>query len=313
MDAISERFTTTGAKDCSEIAAWSEEIGWDVDYQQVGRGAFDGAFSATVCGDIRVTQQYCSRELAALGAPPKGMVSILLPSYAARGTIISGRSLGQLDACVMAPNSEGFLRSPAHLGMCTVSVPIGDLEAALWRFGRYEFPPWLTGCHITRFPQRVIVSLMRTLSAVTSSIPETSVATLPERPEDTILQLMCAGICTTESTVDAPSRTRYFVQARDFIHARYAEALSVGEVAEAVGVSRRTMEMAFREVADTTVAGYIRTLRLNRARTLLLERSTHITSVSDAAAQCGLMHFGYFSRDYKRLFGELPSHTLGHN
>jgi AraC family ethanolamine operon transcriptional activator len=50
---------------------------------------------------------------------------------------------------------------------------------------------------------------------------------------------------------------------------------------------------------------WLNTMRLNAVRRRLKEAR----SVTDAATELGFWHFGHFSRDYKELFGELPSET----
>ena len=51
---------------------------------------------------------------------------------------------------------------------------------------------------------------------------------------------------------------------------------------------------------------YLRAQRLNGVRQMLKEGQ----SVTDAATAWGFWHFGHFSQEYKKLFGELPSESL---
>lgn len=307
---MTSHIVTAQAIDCSQIADWSRDIGWDVDYQQVGRGAFEGKFSTAFCGSLRVTQQYCNRELAARGVPPPGMMSVLLPSDADNRTVIQGKALGKNDAAVMAAGSVGFLKSPRDLRMCTVSVPQAQLESALWDYGRCELSSILSECGVTPFPRSVIQNLKGILNAVTCSKLEMKGKLAHLEVEDRILQAICEGLFSQEYEVTGRARTKYVFQAREYIDAHLGDVLRVGRIASNVGVSGRTLELAFREVVGVTVVDYIRTRRLNRARQLLLSRQQSRNPVTEAAIQSGLFHLGYFSRDYKQLFGEAPSQTL---
>ncbi len=301
---------TMKAIDCSQIADWSQEIGWDVDYQQVGRGAFDGRFSTAYCGDMRITRQFCNRALEARGVPPHGMMSVLLPLPGKNQTFIQGRALGENKAAVMAASSEGLLRSPRDLRMYTVSVPQAQLESALWDYGRCELASLLSDCGVTSFPREVIQNLTEVLNAVTCSTFEMKGEVAQFEAEDQILQTICEGFFSQEYKVARRKRTKYVFQARAYIDAHLNDVLRVGQIASNVGVSGRTLELAFREVVGLRVVEYIRTRRLNRARQLLSKPPASDRPVTEAAFQCGLSHLGYFSRDYARLFGELPSQTF---
>jgi len=81
-------------------------------------------------------------------------------------------------------------------------------------------------------------------------------------------------------------------------------------MAQAVGVSQKTLEMAFREVMDTTPGKYLMLTRLNGARHALAHADKESTTVTDVAMDLGFTHPGRFSKAYKDLFGELPSDTL---
>jgi AraC-like DNA-binding protein len=86
------------------------------------------------------------------------------------------------------------------------------------------------------------------------------------------------------------------------------EPLSTPDIADAIGVSIRTLQTGFRSHLNTTPMAYVRQARLRRVRDLLTDGSA--TSVTEAALRCGVTHLGRFSLDYRAAFGESPSETL---
>ncbi len=83
--------------------------------------------------------------------------------------------------------------------------------------------------------------------------------------------------------------------------------LSVQELVQALGVTRRALEYAFSSALEISPAQYLRARRLNRVRRDLNARKP--LNVTDAALRHGFGHLGRFSGQYRRLFGELPSQT----
>jgi AraC family ethanolamine operon transcriptional activator len=55
---------------------------------------------------------------------------------------------------------------------------------------------------------------------------------------------------------------------------------------------------------------YLKTQQLNRVYRVLRNADFSDTMVKQVALDNGFVHLGQFSRDYKQLFGELPSETL---
>ncbi len=115
-----------------------------------------------------------------------------------------------------------------------------------------------------------------------------------------------------------PDRADRALQSKSLVVKRAEEyALShmnapvyVGALCQAVGVSERTLEYAFRSVVALTPMAYLIRLRLHRVREVLLAETHGSTTVSAVALDWGFWHFGEFSRAYKRCFGERPSDTL---
>lgn len=80
--------------------------------------------------------------------------------------------------------------------------------------------------------------------------------------------------------------------------------LSMDELAAVAGVSVRQIERRFRTLLGQSPAGYYRSLRLRRARTLV-EQSP--LPISEIAVACGFGSLSNFSKKYAQEFGISPS------
>jgi len=102
---------------------------------------------------------------------------------------------------------------------------------------------------------------------------------------------------------------RLLKKALDLLEADPAHTWTVGEIATACGVGRRTLQRQFRRFVGRVPMEFLRDLRLDRARQELL-RASGRASVTDIAARCGLNHLGRFAAQYRERYGESPSATL---
>jgi AraC-like DNA-binding protein len=100
------------------------------------------------------------------------------------------------------------------------------------------------------------------------------------------------------------------VRALDWLRGHLAEPVDLERLALIAGVRPRTLETHFRVFLDTTPLGWVRRMRLWRARREL-QRSRADASVTEVALASGFTQLGRFSAQYYALFGELPSSTLG--
>src|SRR3546814_17580014 len=76
------------------------------------------------------------------------------------------------------------------------------------------------------------------------------------------------------------------------------EGLTPSDIAQACAVSVRTLQRAFQEY-DQTIAGELRSLRLNRARLLLEDARDEGLSITEIAYRCG-----FASRSEERRVGK---------
>lgn len=106
------------------------------------------------------------------------------------------------------------------------------------------------------------------------------------------------------------SRAEIISRACDTVEALSGTSIHVEDLADAAGVSVRTLSNAFREQMGIGPRHFVRAYTLNAARTALRSAEPGSVRVCDVAARLGIWEWGRFSRDYQQLFGELPSATL---
>ena len=94
-----------------------------------------------------------------------------------------------------------------------------------------------------------------------------------------------------------------------WLNERLDESIQLEVLAAVAGVRPRTLEAHFKTYLGTTPLGWVRQMRLARARQQLLTASDD-TSVTDIATANGYTQLGRFSAQYRKQFGELPSQTL---
>src|SRR6185437_491709 len=88
-----------------------------------------------------------------------------------------------------------------------------------------------------------------------------------------------------------------------------SEPVQLEALAEIAGVRPRTLERHFRMFLGATPLGWVRRMRLARARQDLLRRGSRAT-VTDVALASGFTQLGRFAAGYREVFGELPSATM---
>ena len=92
----------------------------------------------------------------------------------------------------------------------------------------------------------------------------------------------------------------------EVLEARQAERILVEEVADALGVSARTVHNAMLAICGKSLYRYLRERRMWSARAMLMGGGGLIKQVALAN---GFAHFGRFTQQYGQMFGEQPSQT----
>ena len=97
---------------------------------------------------------------------------------------------------------------------------------------------------------------------------------------------------------------RHLLRARDLADARYAEPLTVADMAGAAALSRAYFSREFKRAFGESPHQYLLTRRLERAAALL--RVTD-WSVADVCFAVGAGSVGSFTASFSRIFGQSPT------
>jgi AraC-like DNA-binding protein len=107
---------------------------------------------------------------------------------------------------------------------------------------------------------------------------------------------------------DAPA-PYYVMRAERMMYANLTRPLRVAELADAGGVSERTLSEGFRRFRGHAPAAFFQMLRLSAAREQLASAPVGKT-LTDIAFELGFVHLSGFAAAYRAQFGEAPSTTL---
>lgn len=197
----------------------------------------------------------------------------------------------------------------------TLQVPVGrmaDLLRVLETSSNAVFPR-----DGIAFPGRAGRALAAILPQLADDLLVRPSSAPPPRLTQEIRFLIEDVLCEAlGATIEQQSSRRIFPafhrvrQAEELMYAHSDEPLAMRDIAKFLGVSLRSLQLAFAETHDgLTPRDVLNRIRLEKARARLLAADGD-AQVTTVAMDSGLFHLGRFSQAYARAFGEKPSETL---
>ena len=116
-----------------------------------------------------------------------------------------------------------------------------------------------------------------------------------------------------EGKGDAFDTPAFVSEIEYFIHENISADFSVDDIVAKFDLSDRKLQYWFKKQLGAAPASYIRKLKYGRVRDELQHATSQKITVSDTAARWGFFEMSHFARQYRALFGELPSETLLHH
>lgn len=118
------------------------------------------------------------------------------------------------------------------------------------------------------------------------------------------------SIVNRQSTDIYSTEDEYILVVLKYIHQNIAKKMNVNDIRRLVPLSRRLLEMRFKQVTNLPVYQYIFNLRMERFSQLLLESNKPIFEV---AMQIGALDYRNLARQFKLLKGCSPSEYRSRN
>ncbi len=116
-----------------------------------------------------------------------------------------------------------------------------------------------------------------------------------------LLGLLCRKCLSFETPLECQSED--FTIIFDYIANHYRNKISSAEISAKFGYCEAYFCRRFKAITGLTPMNYINILRLEKAKSLLMNGNTKISFVS---AKCGFNSASYFSKLYKKHFGIAP-------
>jgi AraC family ethanolamine operon transcriptional activator len=309
LPALQVRHSTS-----THIEAHTEELlDWDLRYDQLDCGRFEGRFTDIRCEGLQIFQETTTRRVRQRGFLPPGSFSFGT-MLAGEGSLhVNGRSVAH-NTLIAVHGQELDVCTPPH---CTLAGMV--IDASLLRnaaAGRPDLSAVLQGqtLQAVEAPAATLVALRARLQAalaLAQRAPEALQAPGTQRHlRDELLWHTVQALSATAPPTElqrSHGRKQLVDRACELMLAQADQPPTLIEVCTQLGVSPRKLLYCFKDVLGQNPATYIKAVRLNGVRRELA--SPH-ASVLDVAARWGFWHFSHFSADYKRQFGELPSDTL---
>lgn len=289
--------------------------GWQQRYEQLSCGRFQGHAWQMVMDQGALLRESSNLHLRQQITPPPDHLVLAIPLAVQPGSRFAGRPLARESLLVFGADDEHQLVSAGELDLIGLSVHRDTLNQLAGP--KLE---WLQQAERDRnlgLSPDAASAIRHLLLAVTANAehgiePLDNQAQEAELLNATLSQTVLLAMHSVAQTACIPrradARLKVVQRAIDFMQAHMHEPLGVVDICTAAYASRRSLQYCFEEFLHTTPQAYLRALRLNEGRRVL--KQTGAQGIADIACDLGFASASHFTRHYKIMFGELPSHTL---
>lgn len=313
------------ASDIAEMVALQPQ--WQLDYQQLSGGRFQGQIVNAALPGLHLTKETSNRASRQQGRLFSGDIGQVLAD-SMKGPCRYHGQLATRDAAMMGPAAELDLLTPDDCQLRAILMPRERFLALLWqlyphaaeRIGNAHSAVELAPAEAALLRQMIDQALQHL-----STEPEGAEGSGRGRSEAVARQMqdaivltwqdLMAARCAPEPAAALMARTRRALVERScqYVREHLPEPTTMLALCRAVGASPRKLTYCFQDVLGMAPARYLRLMRLNGVHRDLVRNTEEggAPTVQDVASRWGFWHMGAFAGEYRRMFGRLPSQTLG--
>lgn len=303
---------TQELSDFDQLAAFF--VGWEGRFEQLSSGTFEGRLSVVRGRTVRLVSVEGNQSILARGRRAPGLFTLYAVNPSNAGGLWQGRRLEPGQWVVHGPEADTNHRTARRFTSAGLSVTALDMDAAARSLTADELAAWPQSWEaLTPPPEHASELTTRTGRLLRLALADPTILSAAEgrQLEQECIRTVVKGIALAASSRHGlpplGARAVLFRRAEELMRAHLDEPLGAIDLCEALGVSDRTLRLAFRERFGLGPMAYYRVLRLNAARAAL--KADPERAVAEVARGFGFHHLGHFAADYRRLFDERPSAT----
>ena len=288
-------------------------VGWDQKYEHIGRGRFEGSLSMVVLNTLQIGRERWNPGIMQRGSAPARCWFVGLAIVVGGSLHVRGRQIASDQPVLAGPCDDIAFTANGPADMAQAVFPVDQIER--WMQLR-RGAPGLDRKYLDRpfkMAEREIACrgtvLARLLRSLLSRVDDEGQLDALAAIEGQIVDVVLGMVPSTDVAEPLHRRARVAIKLRDMLLGHVETPLNVSAMCETLGVRERTLFLACVEAFGRPPKAMLLELRLNAARRALTHPSSERT-VTTVASKFGFWHFGDFSAEYRRQFGELPSVTL---
>ena len=287
--------------------------GWHVRYDQLSPGPFAGELIEFRSGWMQLARDRSNQAMIKRGTAWKGAITFSLPLSASGSVYCAGHPIHEPGLLVAHGENLPELLTPPHLDLLSVAIEEQALEHVLERQGSQFRITDLPKCYRlgNSSVQRELMGLFDELAGCDQGRDAVlGHDSIRRGIRDAVMLHLLELIAPDQAPpLNPTARKRMVDRAREYALSHLDEPLSILDLCNHIGASRRKLQYCFQETLGINPVAYLRALRLNAVRREL-RTSTQAHGVQEVAARWGFWHLSRFSSDYRTMFGESPSQTL---
>ncbi|PLK49864.1 helix-turn-helix domain-containing protein [Uliginosibacterium sp. TH139] len=281
---------------------------WDQRYDQLSAGAFEGEVMELWLPKSQIFVERANRQLRQSCAAWKDSVWFGIPAAEDGMMWMGSKPLAADAVCVRDGGVEFDLLTAPDFDLYGIVVDRPAFASHLEETARLDLDRVLQ--------QRDVISLVparkhRLCAALSNILLDAEAAgddpaLLQARVFDVLVEVLQQGKASAPVARRCVSARQQIVsRIRSQVLASPGEAPSIPDLCRDLHVSRRTLQNSVEEVTGQSPLSFIRSLRLNEVRRAL--KQDRRSAISAVAYSWGFTHLSQFAKDYRQLFGELPS------
>jgi len=283
----------------------------DYFYTQLGPGRFEIASTFRYLDDVVINRTVIEPLSVGVVVPDPAWIAFVLPmswsgEYLFDGAVVTPFALG------VSAGPDGYSTRGAGRDGIAVGLQRSRFSAALAALRGVAGDEIRLPSGLVQLPPLVIARLRHRLGSMTlpQAIPHPDMAA-----EEVYELLLDACLDAHPGGVVESGRGLRWAQivrkAEECFVAAAGRPVSLADLCAAAGVGRTALQHAFHGLYGESPLAYFHKRRLMQAREALLSGPPVRSAVKRAALGAGLHELGRFSVEYRHLFGERPSATLG--